>query len=51
MKLLGLGAGRKMGNSEILLKEALIAAEETGVQVELLRLHDLNIKHCIGCIS
>ena len=51
MKLLGLGAGRKMGNSEILLKEALMAAEETGVQVELLRLHDLNIKHCIGCIS
>lgn len=51
MKLLGLGAGRKMGNSEILLKEALMAAEEVGVEVELLRLHDLNIKPCIGCIS
>ncbi len=50
-KLLGLGAGRKMGNSEILLKEALMAAKETGVKVELLRLHDLNIKPCIGCIS
>jgi len=51
MKLLGLGAGRKNGNSEILLKEALMAAKEQGVKVELLRLHDLNIKPCIGCIS
>ena len=51
MKLLGLGSGRKMGNSEILLKEALMAAEEVGVEVELLRLHDLKIKPCLGCIS
>ena len=51
MKILGLGVGRKMGNSEILLKEALMAAEEVGAEVELLRLHDLNIKPCIGCIS
>lgn len=51
MKLLGLAAGRKMGNSEILLKEALMAAEETGVEVELLRLHDLNIKPCTGCTA
>lgn len=51
MKLLGVGSGRKMGNSEILLKEALMAAEETGAEVELLRLHDLNIKPCIGCIA
>ena len=40
-----------MGNSEILLKEALMAAEESGAEVELLRLHELNIKPCIGCIS
>jgi multimeric flavodoxin WrbA len=51
MKLLGLSTGRKMGNSEILLKEALMAAEEAGAEVELLRLHDLHIKPCIGCIS
>jgi multimeric flavodoxin WrbA len=51
MKLLGLSAGRKMGNSEILLKEALMAAEEAGVEVELLRLHDLNIKPCTGCTA
>lgn len=51
MKLLGLSTGRKMGNSEILLKEALMAAEESGAEVEFLRLHELNIKPCIGCIS
>jgi multimeric flavodoxin WrbA len=51
MKLLGLAAGRKMGNSEILLKEALMAAEEVGLEVELLRLHDLNIKPCTGCTA
>lgn len=49
MKLLGLCAGRKLGNSEILLKEALMGAEEVGIEVEMLRLHDLNIKPCLGC--
>lgn len=51
MKLLGLSAGRKMGNSEVLLKEALISAKEFGVDVELLRLQELKIKPCTGCIS
>lgn len=40
-----------MGNSELLLKEALMGAEAYGVEVELLRLHDLNIKPCNGCVS
>ena len=43
MKLLGLSCGSKDGNSEILLKEALMGAEELGVTVELLRIDDLNI--------
>ncbi|MBW2065940.1 MAG: flavodoxin family protein [Deltaproteobacteria bacterium] len=51
MKLLGVSAGRKMGNSEILLKEALMAAKEKGAEVEYIRLHDLKIKPCTGCIS
>lgn len=52
MKLLGLGCGRRLGNSEILLKEALMAAEETGdIEVEYIHLHDLNIKFCTGCES
>lgn len=50
MKLLGISAGRKMGNSEILLKEALMAAEATGdIEVEIVRLHDLKIRFCTGC--
>ena len=49
MKLLGISCGRKMGNSEILLKEALMAAEKMGVEVEMIRLLDMNIKPCLGC--
>ncbi|MBR3401501.1 MAG: flavodoxin family protein [Parasporobacterium sp.] len=49
MKILGLNCGRNMGNSEILLKEALMAAAELGVEYEMIRLHDMNIKPCIGC--
>lgn len=51
MKLLGISAGRKMGNSEVLLTEALMAAQKEGADVELLRLNDLKIKPCTGCIS
>ena len=49
MKLLGISCGRKMGNSEILLKEALKAAAECGVEFEMIRLMDMNIKPCLGC--
>jgi multimeric flavodoxin WrbA len=39
-----------MGNSEILLKEALMTAEEiTGIKGEIIRLMDLTIKPCTGC--
>jgi len=51
MKVLGLICGRKMGNSEILVKEALMGAEELGADVEILRLMDLSIKPCTGCES
>ena len=49
MKVLGISVGRKMSNTEILVKEALMGAEEGGAEVELIRLHDLNIKPCTGC--
>ena len=39
-----------MSNSEILLKEALMGAEEvTGAEAEIIRLSDLRIKPCNGC--
>ena len=49
MKILGLSCGRKKGNSEVLLREALLEAENHGAEVEIIRLHDLNIKPCTGC--
>jgi multimeric flavodoxin WrbA len=51
MKILGLTCGRKLSNTEILVKEALMGAEELGAEVELVRLMDLNIKPCTGCNS
>lgn len=47
--VLGVSAGSMMGNSEILLKEALMGAEEAGAEVEMIRLNDFDIKHCKGC--
>jgi len=49
MKILGINCGRKMSNTEILVKEALMGAEELGAEVEFVRLHDLNLKPCTGC--
>ncbi|MBN1367642.1 MAG: NAD(P)H-dependent oxidoreductase [Dehalococcoidales bacterium] len=51
MKILGLSCGRKLGNSELLTIEALTAAKNLGVDVELIRLSDLSIKPCKGCLS
>ena len=44
MKVLGISGGRWLGNSEILVKEALMKAEEQGGDVEFLSLMDINIK-------
>jgi multimeric flavodoxin WrbA len=51
MKVLGLTCGRRMSNTEILVKEALMGAREMGAEVEIVRLMDLNIKPCTGCNS
>lgn len=50
MKILALnGSYRKNGNTEILLKQALMGAEAEGAEVEILRLTDYNIGPCRGC--
>jgi multimeric flavodoxin WrbA len=49
MKLLGISSGRRTGNSETLLKEAMMGAEELGVEADWLRLLDLDIKSCRFC--
>jgi len=50
MKILALnGSFRKNGNTEILLKQALMGAESEGAEVEILRLTDYKIQPCRGC--
>lgn len=50
MKILGISAGRRNGNSEILMKEALMAAEkEYEAEVSCFNLHDAKIIPCTGC--
>jgi multimeric flavodoxin WrbA len=38
-----------MGNSEVLLREALMGAEELGIETEILCLLDVDVKPCLGC--
>ena len=50
-KVMGITAGRKNGNSEILLKEALTVCEEAGADVTMINLRDFHIQDCTGCTS
>lgn len=51
IKVMGVCAGRKDSNSEILLKEALIACEEAGAEVRMINLRDFDVLDCTGCTS
>lgn len=48
-KVLAVAAGRKNGNSEILAKSVLMSVQEQGVEVNMINLHNYNIKTCTGC--
>ena len=49
--VLGLvGSARVWGNSEIVVREALLGAQEEGAKIEMLRLTDLFIEPCNGCL-
>lgn len=51
-KILGVVASRrKGGNSEVLVREALLGARDAGATVEIVRLSDLVLKPCRGCLS
>lgn len=50
-KIMGITAGRKNSNSEILLKEALLACQEAGAVVTMINLRDYNIMDCTGCTA
>lgn len=51
MKILGISAGSKNGNNDAMCKEVLMTAKKLGAEVEFVRLLDLDLKHCTGCIS
>lgn len=51
MKILGISSGSKNGNNDAMCKEALMGAQEKGAEVEFIRLLDLNLKYCTGCIT
>ncbi len=49
--VLGLvGAARRWGNSEVAVREALLGAMDEGAKGEILRLTDLHIEPCTGCL-
>jgi len=52
MKIVGLiGSYRKLGNTEVLVKEALFETKRRGAEVSSLRLTDLRIDPCKGCMA
>lgn len=50
-KVLGISFGRKMSNTEVMIKAALMECEKAGNEVQFIRADDLDIKTCTGCIS
>ena len=50
-KVLGISFGRKMGNTDVMIKAALMECEKAGHEVQFIRADDLDIKACTGCIS
>jgi len=52
LKVLGIVcSSRKGGNTEILVQEALTGAKENGAEVDLLRISEMEIAPCDGCIT
>jgi multimeric flavodoxin WrbA len=49
VKVLGLSFGRKNGNCDIVLKQALLGAKKTGADVEYINTCNLKIDRCTGC--
>ena len=52
MKILGIvGSPRKDGNTEIMMREALGAAQEAGAETEIFLVADNDIAPCDGCMA
>jgi multimeric flavodoxin WrbA len=50
-QILGIvGSARPWGNSEILVRQALLSAKAEGVEIGMVRLTDLRLESCTGCM-
>lgn len=50
-KVVGFSFGRKMSNTEVMIKEALLECEKAGMEIQFVRCDDLNIHICTGCCA
>ena len=50
-KVVGFSFGRKMSNTEVMIKEALLECERAGMEIEFIRCDELNIHICTGCCA
>lgn len=48
-KVVAFSFGRKMSNTEVMLKEVLKKCQEAGHEIQFIRPDDLDIKPCTGC--
>lgn len=51
MKIIAISGGTRNGSNDSMAKEALMGAKEAGAEIEFIRLFDLNLKPCTGCIA
>ncbi len=51
MKILGISGGTKNGNNDSMCKEALMGAQELGAEIEFIRILELDLKYCTGCVT
>ena len=47
-KVTGISFGRKMMNTEVMIKEALEVCAQRGHEIQFIRAMDLDIKNCKG---
>lgn len=50
-KVVAISFGRKMSNTDVMLKEVLIKCQEAGHEIQFIRPDDLNIEPCTGCCA
>lgn len=50
-KVLGISFGKKMGNTDVMIKQALLECEAAGCDIKFIRPDDMNIHICTGCTA